>query len=174
MFPSAPVLTATSATASMANQWALQVFGDDWLQRVPLWSANQEVELLWLRRGSRIVITRNADLEREICNGAAAEVLDVTRAGIIVKLRASITTLPLRTAKLKSQLETWTATAYDISLGFAMAVHKVEGATLEQAILIFEGWACPGWGYTAITRIRRRQGLKTIGRATEMHFTPRD
>ena len=63
--------------------------------------------------------------------------------------------------------------AFDLRLGYAMTIHRAEGLTFDNVILIFEDWCVPGWGYTAVSRVRCKQGLHCIGTPSPRHFEPR-
>ena len=63
--------------------------------------------------------------------------------------------------------------AFDLTHGYVFTVHMVQGATLETGIIVFENVAPPGWGYTAVTRFRSREGLRCSGDVTAQRVEPR-
>ena len=170
--PECHVLCATRNCVSTVNLFGLDFFGGAWLGSVPVWIVegdNHVIEHLYIRLGTRLMITRNGQIEHGICNGAYCNVLGLTSAGIIVQLHGRVDCLHRRSQWVNDVLQI----GFDISLGYACTVHKAEGATLEACCVVFEHFSPPGWGYTAITRVRHKDQLKTIGIPTAMHFTPR-
>ena len=75
-------------------------------------------------QGSCINITRNDAYDPELCNGAAATVRRISRAGIVVQLPSrSVKTLRRRAQSLDVGMRS----AYDLALGYAVTVNKAEG-----------------------------------------------
>ena len=68
---------------------------------------------------------------------------------------------------------TYLATGFDVAHGYAFTVHKVQGASLNEGILVFEHFAPEGWGYTALTRFTSRARLLCLGDVSPQHFQPR-
>lgn len=169
--PDAIVITARVNTADFVNTCALDLFGNEWLAPVPIWNGDCVVHQ-WLRRGSRIMITRNGDLE-SYANGSQGNVLDIVSAGIVVDLGRAITTLCKRAGPSHSNGTPVVRHAYDVSLAYAITLHKVEGLTLSSAILCFEDWSCDAWGYTALTRFRRSADFLILGIPCDRHFHAR-
>jgi hypothetical protein len=166
--PTAIALVGTRRTCDEVNNIALNFFGDDSLGTVPVWH-NDHIQKLSLRRNCRVMITRNLDLDSGVCNGLEGTVLEVCSAGVIVETPVGIRIVHRRTAHIGTRLES----AFDLMLGYAMTVHKAQGATIPAVILIFEKWCCPGWGYTAVSRVRRKSDLLAIGMPCGLHFEPR-
>lgn len=172
-FPDMLVLCATQATVHTVNRIGLEYFGSEWLAEIPVWNKHGEedatVESLWLRKGSKVRITRNGDLDYGICNGLLAEVLGVTSSGITVAGPKGICCLHRRSEYVQRTLRS----GFDVDLGYACTVHAAEGCTLDSCAIVFEDFAPPAWGYTAITRVRTRAGLRAIGAPCSWHFRPR-
>eukprot|EP00972_Heterocapsa_arctica_P074652 11017200-Heterocapsa_arctica.AAC.1 len=72
----ATVLVATKTTTAFANNVGLYHFGDEWLTTVPVWSEDAAhrpvVRWQWLRRNTKIMTTRNTDLDKDFNNGTEA------------------------------------------------------------------------------------------------------
>ena len=170
--PNCFVLCATRAAVDSVNSIGLQYFGAEWLGEVPVWTSCLEsptVTTQHLRLGSKIMITRNSNLQLGLANGAYGTVLRLTAAGVVVQLGERIECLHCRSAWIGNRLHV----AFDLSLGYACTVHKAEGATLDTCAIVFERFSPPGWGYTAVTRVRAKAHLRTIGFPSSWHFTPR-
>ena len=170
--PDCFVLCATRATVSAVNGFGLEYFGGPWLGSVPAWTLQGDADIIaqvQVRVGTRLMITRNADIEHGMCNGAYCSVLSLTSAGIIMQLGSRIDCLHRRSQWSGDILQV----GFDVSLGYACTVHKAEGATLDSCCIVFENFSPPGWGYTAVTRVRQKSHLRTIGIAEPTHFTPR-
>ena len=166
------VLCATNQTVDFVNECALTRFGEEWLGEVPMWRVNDcgaTIIQVWLKLGTMIMVTRNADFDHGVCNGAIGEVLSLVNGGIVVKLGCEIVCLHLRSEWIGRKL----LAGFDVTLGYACTVHKAEGCTLESCTLIFEKFAPVGWGYTAVTRVRSKDKLRVIGEPCASHFRPR-
>jgi hypothetical protein len=172
--PAAVVLTATVASTSMVNAIALELFGDEWLCSVRIWvhiAGTAFVDSTWLRRGTRICISRNWDFARGLVNGTEATVLAACPDYIVADVRGTVEVLHLRSSYVVAGGEL--RSAFDVVLGYAMTVHKAEGSTLAQVCIVFEDFCPAGWAYTAVTRARALSGLAVIGSPRARHFCPR-
>ena len=180
LLPDAVVLTATRAACRLVNDigWAA-CKGDD-LGTISVWAAdaNDDPVLvsLQLRRGMKLEITRNSAIDDTHFNGAPCVLLAFHPQGVQVQMYTGrIDILHMRAA--------WTQAvggqsilkrAFDLGMAYASTVHKAEGLTLESAIICFENWTLPGWGYTAVSRLRSRSQLRCIGMPLPWHFQPRE
>ena len=179
MLPEAPVLTATRQMSNMINLVALHAQSDIWLLPLPVWAqtTSQSPRLDWIRirRGTRLMITRNSNVEMGFVNGATATLREVLPAGLVLDFGGHTDILHRRSAWMSTENGgTVLRAAYDVAMAYAMTVHKAEGATLSTLILVCEDFAPPGWGYTAITRVRRMNTLRIVGDVQLRHFTPRN
>ena len=135
----------------------------------------KHIEYISLKRGCRVDITRNLDIQAGLFNGSTCYVREVHGRGIELDMwHGGVDTLTRRydyvdqpdgTQKLRG--------AYDLKVSYAMTVHKAEGMTLNSAIIIFEPWSVPAWGYTAVSRLRVKSQMRTIGVVSARHFYPR-
>jgi ATP-dependent exoDNAse (exonuclease V) alpha subunit len=162
--------------AAHVNAIALTCFDGEYLGDVPAWpvehGAKQPASLV-LRRGTVLLITQNLDIERGLVNGAECTVVALQPAGVVIQLvDGSIDTLHMTTRR-HQQGPGGLRAAYNITHGYAWTVHKAEGQTLDQVILVFEDFCPRGWGYTAITRARSLEQLLIIGNPASAHFQPR-
>ena len=114
------------------------------------------------------------DLDEHIFNGLAGVVRNVEPYGVELQTQRGPVVIWRRHDFVTQDPGTLVRrAAYDLKLGYAMTVHKAEGMTLPHVVLIFERWACRGWGYTAISRVRDRASLRIVGKPLPMHFRPR-
>ncbi len=100
----------------------------------------------------------------------------LTTAGVQLVLDSQeIVTIWQTTRLLHSALgRQYKRSAFELRLAYATTVHQAEGLTLPEVCIVFEKFAPPGWGYTALTRAVSRTCLRAIGAPTREHFKPRD
>jgi hypothetical protein len=100
-------------------------------------------------------------------------VVSVARHCIMVRIDGEDYGLHLRSEWIERDGSTYLLHGFDIAYGYALTIHKAQGSTLSSGILVFESYAPPGWGYTALTRFRTRESLLILGPVCEQHFIPR-
>jgi len=83
--PGAPVICATRATAEQINLEALSLEPGESLGDIPVWCDDHRVGLLPMRRGCRIMITRNIDVSH-VVNGDVGILVDTCMYGVMVDL----------------------------------------------------------------------------------------
>ena len=134
---------------------------------------NREFDPLVLARGCRIMLTRNIDTNIGLMNGAVGSLVDFVRhskTGEIMALRIQFDHLkeeydlhrfafpiPGTNGKLVRK-------QFAVMLAFAATVHKVQGLSLQQAIIAMStmfGKAC-GQAYVAFSRVTRLEGLYLV------------
>lgn len=173
--PGAPVLVATRATQAQANSMILAVAPGSFELAIPTWIENSKVietTSINVKLSCTLMITRNS--EGDIVNGQLCSLLRVLPGlGLLVAIDGIEHVIHPRSQWLQRDDRNELIAAFDIELGYAMTVHKVQGATLHAGVIVFENFAPPGWGYTALTRFRCTANLIAIGDVTEKHFAPR-
>ena len=173
--PGAMVLCATRATARQVNDHAVQKDSAPELGHVSAWCDEEAGEMrrsLLLRHGTKVMVRRNLDLDT-LVNGAVGCLREITPAGLLLEIDGGFEVLHARSQWVDSPAGSRLQAAYDISHAYAMTVHKAQGASLDYGIICFEKYAPPGWGYTALTRFRTREGLLCLGPVGPAHFRPR-
>jgi ATP-dependent DNA helicase PIF1 len=172
--PNALLLCAYRSTTAWSNAVAMELCHGEPRPCVRIWSSESTVEDLPLKLGCRLMITRNSDITAGFINGVFAQLVDVAPAGLLLRMPSGdIQCLPRRAAWVQAPHATWLQHAFDINLGYAVTVHKAEGQTLAQVILVLEGCRVPGWAYTAITRATSLAGVRLFGDAVPEDFVAR-
>jgi len=167
--PNVMILAATRATVATVNAFALAFFGGLALSAIPVWVDTLTCMIVF-RHGNLVRITRNHDVDQGICNGRCARIVGVLQGGVVLDMGNGCIVLPQRVAWIGNQM----VSGFDLELGYCTTVHKVEGMTLDKAVVIFERYAPAGWAYTALTRVRSRGDLSIVGWPRPFHFTPRE
>lgn len=176
VLPQAVVLSATIATAELANAVGLQGCMGDSLGTVKVWAGPDKdiLRVVGVKRGCKLHITNNLDIDGGLFNGARAVLKDRLVAGLLLELADGCQrVLFRRSSRVNAHFGRTVMHAYDITLGYAQTVHKAQGLTLESVILCLEPWSVPGWGYTALSRIRALQSLAILGSVNQATFQPR-
>ncbi len=172
LLPEALCLANLRATCAWANDVGLQQCHGDELESVPAWDG-EHISWLCLRRGARVIITRNLSLDDHLVNGTQAIVLDVKPDGVILEIPGRSVALLWRRAAYGFGPDSFLRHAYDLALGYAITVHKAEGQTLSSVILAFDGDGLPGAGYTALSRVKSLASCIMLGDLSPAHFQPR-
>ena len=90
MLPEAVVLAATRTTVRTVNDLAILMFGGDWLLLVPVWDQDYEgascCRTQWFRHGTKVMITRNLDVDRGLCYGAQGTVLALHNHLVVINI----------------------------------------------------------------------------------------
>lgn len=132
---------------------------DDIQREIQLLLSNVE-QVVCLKKGTRVMVTFNIDVEDGICNGSQGIVVDFVGNTPIVKL-ASGKEVPIAMQWIQSEDYPSIAVGQiPLCLAWAMTIHKIQGATLDAADMdlgntVFEY----GQTYVALSRIKSLDGL---------------
>ena len=117
-------------------------------------------EAIKLRVGCVVMLTRNMDLDNGLCNGSQGTVVGFTELKTpIVKFKDI--TMPIGFQTLQSEVyPTLGIKVLPLILSWAVTIHKIQGATLDNAIIdlgsnIFEY----GQAYVGLSRVKSLEGL---------------
>jgi len=117
-------------------------------------------QVISLKKGTRVMVTYNIDVEDGICNGSQGIVTDFAGNMPIVKL-ANGKEVPIAMQWIQSEDYPSIAVGQiPLCLAWAMTIHKIQGATLDAADMdlgntVFEY----GQTYVALSRIKSLDGL---------------
>jgi len=174
-WPDAMVLTATLQSAGFVNSMGFEWHNGDYLGEVQVWMGEGQYGYLKLKRGMKVDVTYNLDIDSGLFNGTAGKVRGIHGCGVEIETANGVDMIWRRYGKVfnESTGRSVRRGCFDLRAGYAMTVHKAEGATLDRAIVVLENWSCAGWGYTAMSRVREREHLRIIGEPSSRHFHPR-
>ena len=127
--------------------------------------------MLSLCGGTPVIVTHNQDLAG-LVNGTRGIVQAISPHGVLLQVSTSQHVLHKRAKWVQYDGGSFLSHAFDITYGYGTTVHKAQGATLSEGIVIFDPFAPEGWGYTVLTRFRRRDKVMLIGTVTPNHFAP--
>ena len=118
--------------------------------------------LLVLKKGSRVMLLKNYP-EFNLVNGSMGVVEDLDENMIKVKFKHVITCIK------KEKFELWDVhnndlllakrTQYPLVLGYAVTVHKIQGCTLESAVMDISFVFTHGLMYVALSRVKTIEGI---------------
>ena len=124
-------------------------------------------ETIILTKGCKIILIKNINIEYKISNGLEGEYIGHSEYILLMKL-ADGTIIPI--PKLKQKIEKLTnqniyvyRTNFPILLGYAVTVHRVQGATLKKAHLYLDNTVfCEGQAYVSLSRVRNAESIHIL------------
>lgn len=117
-------------------------------------------EKLYLKIGAQVMLTVNIDIDQGLVNGNRGVITEYSDNGIKVKfLCGEYVIAPYEYSYEFKNLE-YKVLKYPLMLAYALSIHKVQGCTLDYAIIdlgynIFES----SMSYVALSRLRNLEGL---------------
>lgn len=125
--------------------------------------SNNLVKNLELKIGSIVMCTKNIDVENGICNGSQGIIEEFNADGPVVRFNNGIKQVINKFPFQSSEYPTITIYQVPICLAWAMTIHKIQGMTLDDAMIdvgnsVFEY----GQTYVALSRIKSLKGLYLI------------
>ena len=122
------------------------------------------IDTLELKKGARVMLTKNLDVSIGLVNGSLGTIesfkteLNELYPVVIFDNQIKLLILPV---SIELQLDNCKASATQIPLMLAYAVtsHKIQGATLESAVLDLDDCFCDGQVFVALSRVRSLDGL---------------
>jgi ATP-dependent DNA helicase PIF1 len=131
--------------------------------------ASKDMETLRLKKGCRVMLLRNIDTGMGMVNGALGEVVDFAKGAsekyqdvpvVVFDHSPDIRVLidPVSWEQTVGN-DTCTATQVPLSLAYASTQHKVQGLTLETAIIDAKNCFTNHQEYTSVSRVKEITGL---------------
>ena len=120
---------------------------------------------LSLKEGCRVVLRRNLDISQGWVNGTMCEVLTLMPNSILVsKLGSPNAKYPVIRTKQKIEIKgasySITRSQFPLQLAYAVTVHRVQGLTVEKAIVTLNNnFFESGQAYVALSRVRKLDDL---------------
>lgn len=117
-------------------------------------------EVISLKIGAKVVITRNLDLKKQLTNGATGIVVKITNEYVIIERPNGRFPISKISQTLPFQGGSRIRKQFPLELAFAVTVHMVQGMTIDHSILFLDhSFFADGQGYVALSRVRTLQGL---------------
>ena len=120
---------------------------------------------LILKEGCRIVLRRNLQISEGWVNGAMCEILAMTPNCILVcKIGSADKKYPVPRTKQKIDIKgasySILRSQFPVQLAYAVTVHRVQGLTVDKAIVILNNnFFASGQAYVALSRVRTLENL---------------
>lgn len=122
---------------------------------------------LILKKGARVMLIKNLDIELGLVNGALGTIVDFVQDSStdhdipIVKFDNSNTKHPISVVSWELEIDGCKGMAHQIPLmlAYSVTIHKSQSLTLESAILDLEDCFCDHQIYVALSRLKTLDGL---------------
>lgn len=131
-------------------------------------------QTLELKIGAQVMLLANLDVQQGFVNGSVGVVKGFNTQGVTVKFTTGSLLVDHNEWNIKEQvvgldkkiIYRTVATRRQIPLKvcYAMTAHKVQGATLDRAVIDVTEAFATGQAYTALSRIRNLQSLSIVGK----------
>ena len=133
-----------------------------------------EPERIPIYAGMRLTITRNEDKNIGYVNGMGCVVRAVRKNGIEVKTdQDTVLSIHPRTEEVTLRDgRVARTTFFPIRIGYAVNLHKVQGATLDHVTIWLDKGGVEAAGYVALSRVRHDRDWRFIGYLSTHHFVP--
>ena len=136
-------------------------------------------EILTLKVGATVMITANIDQDRGMVNGTIGFVKSFTNDGPIVQTKNGCILIENNRWEIKEQVFEEGKIKYRVigsmeqlplKIAYAVSTHKVQGTTLDRAILDMEGAFSAGQMYVALSRVRDLESVSIVNFPTRKIF----
>lgn len=119
---------------------------------------------LHLKVGTQVMVTRNIDVENQVCNGTKGVVVDMLESCVIIQ---TIDGRRLEIQRFDTEVKftdrspktTLRRSQFPLKLAWATTIHKSQGATIDYVSVSLKDCFAPGQIYTALSRVRTSAGL---------------
>lgn len=121
------------------------------------------VQELVLKVGARVMLVKNLDLARGLCNGTLGTVVSTLVSPTVrFETKSGPVTLSLERSKFSVFCRTKLLASFEqfpLMLAFAISCHKIQGVTLDECLLDLKTCFTFGQAYVGISRVRTLEGL---------------
>ena len=147
------------------DEHTIAAFPTEFLNRLDI--SGMPPHLLKLKKGSIVMLLRNLNIDRGLCNGVRMLILDLQSHVLYVELltgeragtRCFIPRIKLQPSPSQLPIP-FTRTQFPIRLAFAMTINKAQGQTFERVgISLLKPVFGHGQLYVALSRVRSQKSL---------------
>ena len=135
--------------------------------------------ILELKKGARVMLIRNENLDCGFANGTLGHIQDIDTNKIVFvadcgnsfTLEKREFDIPVNNDNKKTEREiVLVRKQYPIVLAYAVTIHKSQGLTFDNAIVHTASTFDSGQTYVALSRVKTKSGLKILSSFNESHI----
>lgn len=125
-------------------------------------------KVLELKVGAQVMLLRNIDTEGGLVNGSTGIVQGFSPDGVLVKFKNGEALVEKESSSIKESvilngkpqlIEKACRVQFPLKLAYAFTVHKMQGQTIDLAVIDLNQCFEYGQAYTALSRVTTREGL---------------
>jgi ATP-dependent exoDNAse (exonuclease V) alpha subunit len=131
--------------------------------RMTLKKESKLIENLYLKLGTRVMLTHNLDVENGWANGVLAEVQALDQENILLKHLGTGQTRWIQRIQDFIYSTVYTRKQFPIALSYASTIHKVQSLTIPSVAIFFSDMTCHGQLYVAMSRVKNPTDLYFFG-----------
>jgi ATP-dependent DNA helicase PIF1 len=118
------------------------------------------VDSIFLRKGCRVLLIKNLDVESGLVNGSLGTVIDLFMDGVRVQFDNGVTQIVNRVEwELELDNSKVICQQIPLMLAYSITIHKSQSLSLESAVLDLADCFCNHMVYVALSRVRSLSGL---------------
>jgi hypothetical protein len=129
-------------------------------------------KMVEIRRGLRLVLTKNLDKKHDFVNGMRCEVVGWDESSRCLEVQ-TVTGKRLEVFQYTDpNTEAKNASFFPVRLGYAGTIYKLQGAELDHITIYLDVPGQRAAAYVAISRVRADSDYVFAGAYTRKHFVP--
>jgi ATP-dependent exoDNAse (exonuclease V) alpha subunit len=125
-------------------------------------------EVIHLKKGAQVMLTRNLNLAEGLANGSRGVVLECNDAFIEVKFVTGTHLIAVESWEYFDEPNVYTRYQFPLILAYALTIHKSQSCSLDSVVInLGKNIFLPNMGYVSLSRCRNLRGLYLIDYSTE-------
>ncbi|XP_071965922.1 uncharacterized protein [Antedon mediterranea] len=121
---------------------------------------------LWIALNARVMLIKNVDVKKGLTNGCMGHVYEIVKPNnnakpVSIKVKFDNNEIGVQAIEMfkESMGNKYSRKQFPLKLAYACTVHKVQGLTMNEAVVCLKNTFAPGQAYVALSRVTSISGL---------------
>ncbi|XP_071953317.1 uncharacterized protein [Antedon mediterranea] len=121
---------------------------------------------LWIALNARVMLIKNVDVKKGLTNGCMGHVYEIVKPNnnakpVTIKVKFDNNSIGVQAIEMfkESMGNKYSRKQFPLKLAYACTVHKVQGLTMNEAVVCLNSTFAPGQAYVALSRVTSISGL---------------
>ncbi|XP_071963825.1 uncharacterized protein [Antedon mediterranea] len=121
---------------------------------------------LWIALNARVMLIKNVDVKKGLTNGCMGHVHEIVKPNrnakpVSIKVKFDNNEIGVQAIEMfkESMGNKYSRKQFPLKLAYACTVHKVQGLTMNEAVVCLKNTFAPGQAYVALSRVTSISGL---------------